>query len=102
MLDVESPLSEIENLQDQRKKRDAAKHHRRNVASQGIQKQFSLTSVLPDFFDNLPLEPFFERRLRVTFLADREMRFVLRMWAGANCGGRRLIRRNGRDRRVRR
>ena len=49
VLDVEAALKDVEDLEDEGEERDAEKHHRGDVAAQGIEEELRLGAVLADF-----------------------------------------------------
>src|SRR3954465_11823859 len=86
VLHVKTTLPDVENLQDEGEKRNAAKHHRRDVAPQRFEEKFRPGSVLPDLFFDLLFEPKCERRLLLPGHPGGEMKRCL--WRCRDGGGR--------------
>src|SRR4051812_44855595 len=50
VIDIENTPEKIENFQEKREDRNARQHHVRQIFHQGMQEEFSLVAVPPDFF----------------------------------------------------
>jgi hypothetical protein len=95
VLDVITPLPDVERLQDEGEKRDATKHHHRDVAPHRLHEKLGPLAAFPDFFFDLALQPGFERGFVAIVRADGEMEFILFLWLRRNAdgwGGRRRMR----------
>ena len=65
VLDVVTFLSEIKDFQDEREERDAAEHHRRDVASEGVEEKLRLSAVRAESLFDATFYPLLKRTLRV-------------------------------------
>ncbi len=80
MLDVETPFADVENFQDERKQRNAAKHHHWDVVPQGVQEKLQLAAVLANLVFYLLFYPRLEGRFRAVVRAHPEMDSVAFLW----------------------
>ena len=81
VIDVKHASEQIEEFQNECEQRNAAKHHRGQVAHQSEKENFRVNSVLPDFFFGPLASPFLERRrICVIFVCPNLEKALVVFW----------------------
>src|SRR5205823_14702836 len=74
VIDIKNVATHIENFEDKREQRNAAKHHVGEIAKEGGDEEAHFRAMLAHFFLGPGLEPFFEWSGRFFSLIENEKR----------------------------